>query len=194
MYAIKFGNTKETLLDESSPKDKDIIDKAKAAINAFKSSNDIIKGTGMIPVMKPAETSQKQIAQPVIERPQEEMPKPKPKSGKRGKRSVSSGEVKPLFPTNQGASLVDQPVALLTQIGDMVRSHNIEQLWHNKFYGMTSMGITQEVFKTLLDEDIDIGNPTAVNEAVNKIAGQQPDLKSAIERIEALLDEKINCG
>ena len=194
MYAIKFGNTKETLLDEANPKDKDIIDKAKAAINAFKSSSDIIKGTGMIPVMKPAETSQKQIAQPVIERPQEDMPKSKPKSGKRGKRAVSSGEVKPLFPTNQGASLVDQPVALLTQIGDMVRSHNIEQLWHDKFYGMTSMGITQEVFKMLLDEDIDIGNPTAVNEAVNKIAGQQPDLKSAIERIEALLDEKINCG
>ena len=59
---------------------------------------------------------------------------------------------------------------------------------------MTPMGITQEIFKMLLDEDIDIGNPTAINEAINKVAGQQPDLKSAIERIEVLLDEKINCG
>ena len=59
---------------------------------------------------------------------------------------------------------------------------------------MTPISIAQEIFKMLLDEDIDIGNPTAINEAINKVAGQQPDLKSAIERIEALLDEKINCG
>ena len=194
IYAIKFGNTKETLLDESNPKDKNIIDKAKAAINAFKSSNAIINGPGISPVIKPAETSQAQIANPVIERPQEAKPKPGPKSGKRGKRAVSSGEVKPLFPTNQGAVLAEQPVALITQISEMVRGHDIEQLWHNKFYGMTPMGITQEVFKMLLDEDIDIGNPTAINEAINKVAGQQQNLKSAIERIETLLDEKINCG
>ena len=194
MYAIKFDNTKETLLDESNPKDKNIIDKAKAAINAFKSSNAIINGPGISPVIKPAETSQAQIAHPVIERPQEAKPKPGPKSGKRGKRAVSSGEVKPLFPTNQGAVLAEQPATLIAQISEMVRGHDIEQLWHNKFYGMTPMGITQEIFKMLLDEDIDIGNPTAINEAINKVAGQQPDLKSAIERIEVLLDEKINCG
>lgn len=194
MYAIKFDNTKETLLDESDPKDKNIIDKAKAAINAFKSSNAIINGPGISPVIKPAETSQGQIAHPVIERPQEAKPKPGPKSGKRGRRAVSSGEVKPLFPTNQGAVLAEQPAVLITQISDMVRSHDIEQLWHNKFYGMTPVDITQEIFKMLLDEDIDIGNPTAINDAINKVAGQQPDLKSAIERIEALLDEKINCG
>ena len=194
MYAIKFDNTKETLLDESDPKDKNIIDKAKAAINAFKSSNAIINGPGISPVIKPAETSQAQIAHPVIERPQEAKPKPGPKSGKRGKRAVSSGEVKPLFPTNQGAVLAEQPATLIAQISEMVKGHNMEPSWHNKFYGMIPMDVTHEIFKILLDEDVDVGNPTAINEAINKVAGQQPDLKSAIERIETLLDEKINCG
>lgn len=194
MYAIKFDNTKETLLDESNPKDKNIIDKAKAAINAFKSSNAIINGPGISPVIKPAETLQAQIAHPVIERPQEAKPKPGPKSGKRGKRAVSSGEVKPLFPTNQGAVLAEQPAVLIAQISEMVKGHNMEPSWRNKFYGMIPIDVTQEIFKMLLDEDVDVGNPTAINEAINKVAGQQPDLKSAIERIEALLDEKINCG
>lgn len=194
MYAIKFDNTKETLLDESNPKDKNIINKAKAAINAFKSSNAIINGPGISPVIRPAETSQEQIAHPVVERPQEAKPKPGPKSGKRGKRTVSSGEVKPLFPTNQGAVLAEQPAALIAQISEMVNSHNMEPSWRNKFYGMVPIDVTQEIFKMLLDEDVDIGNPTAINEAINKVVGQQPDLKSAIERIEAFLDEKINCG
>ena len=102
--------------------------------------------------------------------------------------------MKPLFPTNQGAVLTEQPATLIAQISEMVKGHNMEPSWRNKFYGMIPIDVTQEIFKILLDEDVDVGNPTSINEAINKVAGQQPDLKSAIERIEVLLDEKINCG
>lgn len=194
MYAIKFGNTKETILDESDPSDKATIEKAKAAINAFKTSKDTLDSPGMTPTFKPAETSQEQVAQPVVKKPQEEQPKPKKRPGKRGKRAVVSGEVAPLFPTNSGATLVEQPLELTMGLSEMVRNHFIEPSWHDIFYGFTDMDIAQMVFKMLLNEDIDASNPTAINDAINRIVGQKENLQSAITRIEELLDEKINCG
>lgn len=191
LYIIKFGNSKETVLNMNDPKDVDIANRAERAIAAFKAQKNAISGDGFTPSIKSSEIA------PVTAIPVDPEQRPvetKPKPTKRGKRRVGSGEIKPLFNPQDNPTIVDNVSNFVRQMADAIMEQaGMNEEWGNIFTGMTDADATVEAFKRL-GYDVDLTNPVSVNSALTSIAGSQTDMETAVRRVAEELDHKINCG